>query len=184
MTHNFEDLKKRMDGAINALKHSLNGLRTGRASTALLEPIKVDAYGNYTPINQVGTISVPEPKLIVVQVWDSSLVRATEKAIQDAGLGLNPISDGQVIRVPLPDLSEQRRKELCKKAHEYSEQAKISVRNIRRDGMDELKKLEKDKELSEDESKSKSDELQKITDEFIKKIDATVVDKEKEIMQV
>lgn len=184
MNANFEDLRKRMDGALHSLKHSLNGLRTGRASAALLEPIKVDAYGSLMPITQIGSINVPEPKLIVVQVWDASLTQATEKAIMNAGLGLNPIVDGQLIRVPLPDLSEQRRKELCKKAHEYSEQAKISIRNIRRDGMDLLKKQEKDKQISEDDYQVKSEEIQKITDEFTKKIDTTVADKEKEIMHV
>jgi ribosome recycling factor len=178
------DMKKRMDGAIHSLKHSLNGLRTGRASASLLDPIKIEAYGSYMPITQVGTINVPEAKLITVQVWDKSQVSAVEKAIRDSGLGLNPMSDGNLVRVPLPDLSEQRRKELCKKAGEYAEQSKIAVRNIRRDAMDGFKALEKSKEISEDEFRAKSDEVQKITDDFTKKIDQTVSEKEKEIMTV
>lgn len=180
----IDDIKKRMDGAIAALKHSLNGLRTGRASAALLDPIKVEVYGSYMPINQAATINVPEAKMITVQVWDRSQVSAIEKAIRDSGLGLNPMAEGNLIRVPLPDLSEQRRKELCKKSHEYAEQAKIAIRNIRRDGMDSFKTMEKNKEMSEDDARSRSDEVQKITDEFIKKVDTTTAEKEKEIMTV
>jgi ribosome recycling factor len=180
----ISDLKKRMEGAIHSLKHSLNGLRTGRASAALLDPIKIEAYGSYMPITQVGTVNVPEPKLITVQVWDRSQVSAVEKAIRDSGLGLNPMSDGNLVRVPLPDLSEQRRKELSKKAHEYGEQSKIAIRNIRRDGMEGFKALEKDKKISEDESRNRSEEVQKITDEFIKKAEQSVAEKEKEIMTV
>lgn len=178
------DLKKRMEGSVNSLKHSLNGLRTGRASVALLDPIKVEAYGQVMPLNQVGTVSAPEAKLLVVQVWDAGLVHAVEKAIYNSGLGLNPMSDGQLVRVPLPDLSEQRRKELSKKAHEYGEQARISIRNIRRDGMEAFKKLEKDKQISEDEHHKKSEEVQKITDEYSKKVDQAVIDKEKDIMTI
>jgi ribosome recycling factor len=178
------DLRKRMDGGLHSLKHSLNGLRTGRASASLLDPIKIEAYGNFMPINQVGTVSVPESKLITVQVWDKSQVAQVEKAIRESGLGLNPMSDDNLVRVPIPDLSEERRKELSKKAHEYGEQAKIAVRNIRRDGMDAFKKLEKEKKISEDSSHAHCDEVQKLTDEFIKKIEQAVTDKEKEIMTV
>jgi ribosome recycling factor len=178
------DLRKRMDGGVASLKHSLNGLRTGRASASLLDPIKIEAYGNFIPINQAATVSVSDSKLITVQVWDKSQVSTIEKAIRDSGLGLNPMSDGNLIRVPLPDLSEERRKELCKKAHEYGEQSKVAIRNIRRDGMDTFKKMEKDKQISEDESRNRSDEVQKLTDEFIKKIDQAVSDKEKDIMTV
>jgi ribosome recycling factor len=180
----ISDLKKRMEASIHSLKHSLNGLRTGRASMALLEPVKVEAYGQVMPINQVGSISVPEAKLITVQVWDAGLVQAVEKAIYNSGLGLNPMSDGQIVRVPLPDLSEQRRKELSKKAHEYGEQGRISIRNIRRDGMEAFKKLEKEKHMSEDDYHSKCDDVQKITDEYAKKIDQLVAEKEKEIMTI
>jgi ribosome recycling factor len=180
----LEDLKTRMEATIASLKHNLNGLRTGRASASLLDPIKVEAYGNSMPINQVGTVSVPEAKMLVVQVWDKSMVSHVEKAIRDSGLGLNPMSDGNLVRVPMPDLSEQRRKELCKKAAEYGENSKIAIRNIRRDGMDAFKKLEKDKQISEDESRTRSEEVQKITDEYVKKVDQTVTDKEKEIMVV
>lgn len=173
-----------METAIASLKHSLNGLRTGRASASLLDPIKVNAYGSEMPLNQVGTVNVPEPRLITVQVWDVGLSNAVVKAIQESGLGLNPIGEGQVIRVPIPDLSEERRKDLSKKAHEYAENSKIGIRNIRRDGNDHFKKLEKDKAMSEDQSRDACDEIQKITDEYIKKVDATVEEKVKEIMQV
>ena len=160
----FSDLRKRMDGAIASLKHSLNGLRTGRASTALLDPIKVEAYGSLMPLNQVGTVNAPEPQMLSVQVWDAGMVNPVSTAITESGLGLNPIVEGQSIRIPLPNLSEERRKELSKKADEYGENAKISVRNIRRDGMDAFKKLEKDKDISEDELHTHSDQVQKITD--------------------
>ncbi len=178
------DLERRMDGAIQNLKHSLAGLRTGRVSTALLEPIRVEAYGDMMPINQLGTVTSPDPKMLVVQVWDRALAKDVEKAIMNAGLGLNPITEGQVIRVPIPDLSEQRRKELGKKASEYGESAKVSVRNVRRDVMDDLKKAEKGKEISEDELHSHSDEVQKITDKYIKKVEETVADKTKDIMSI
>lgn len=176
------ELRTRMEGSINSLKHNLNGLRTGRASVALLEPISVEAYGSRMPITQVGTINAPESNLLTVQVWDSGLVSAVEKAINNSGLGLNPMPEGNVIRVPIPSLSQERRKELSKKAHEYGENSKIAIRNIRRDGMDEFKKLEKDKAISEDEAHSRADEVQKITDEFVKKVDQAVAEKEKEIM--
>lgn len=178
------ELKSRMDGAIASLQHALNGLRTGRASTSLLDPIKVEAYGSPMPLNQMSTVSAPEARLIVVQVWDSSLAGAASKAIQESGLGLNPITEGQVIRIPIPDLSEERRKDLGKKAHEYAEHAKISVRNIRRDGNEHFKKLEKDKGISEDESRNACDEIQKITDDFVKRIDQAATDKVKEIMTI
>ena len=178
------DLRKRMEGALNSLKHSLNGLRTGRASASLLDPIKVEAYGSLMPLTQVGSVNVPEARLITVQVWDASLTAAVSRAIMDANLGLNPIGEGQVIRIPIPDLSEERRKELSKKGHEYGENAKISIRNIRRDGNEEFKKMEKEKLISEDECHNKCDENQKITDEFIKKIDQAVEEKIKEIMTI
>jgi ribosome recycling factor len=178
------DIRKKMEGALASLKHNLNGLRTGRANVSLLDPIKVNAYGALMPLNQVGTVNVPEPRMITVQVWDTSLTSSVVRAILDAGLGLNPIGEGQIIRVPIPDLSEERRKELSKKAHEYGENAKISVRNIRRDGNDEFKKMEKDKQISEDECRDSCEEVQKVTDEFSKKIDQAVEEKIKEIMTI
>lgn len=178
------DLRKRMDGAIHSLKHALNGLRTGRASASLLDPIRVEVYGTMTPINQVGTVNVPEPQMITVQVWDTSVTQSVAKAINEAGLGLNPIAEGQVIRIPIPQLSEERRKELSKKGHEYGENSKISIRNIRRDGMDDFKKLEKDKLISEDELRTESDNIQKVTDAFIKTVDEVVAAKQKEIMSI
>lgn len=161
------DAQTRMDGAIHSLKHSLNGLRTGRASAALLDPVKVEVYGNFMPLNQVSTISTPEARLISVQVWDKGNTKAVEKAIANAGLGLNPQSDGNLIRIPLPDLSEERRKELAKKAREYAEHAKIAIRNIRRDANDEVKKMEKNAEISEDQQHEYAEKIQKLTDEFI-----------------
>lgn len=180
----IKDITKRMEGAISSLKHSLNGLRTGRASTALLDPIKVDAYGSMMPINQVGTINAPEAQLLTVQVWDNGMIQNVVKAINESGLGLNPMPEGNTIRIPIPQLSEERRKELCKKAHEYGENSKISIRNIRRDGMDAFKKMEKDKEISEDASRTHSDEVQKVTDTFIKKVDSEVSLKEKDILSI
>lgn len=178
------ELKKRMEGAIASLKHSLNGLRTGRASVALLDPIKVEAYGSFMPITQVGTVNAPEAQMLTVQVWDGSMVQNVIKAINEAGLGLNPMPEGNLIRIPIPQLSQERRKDLSKKAHEYGENSKISIRNIRRDGMDAFKKLEKDKQISEDESRSHSEDVQKVTDEFVKKVDQAVAEKEKEIMSI
>lgn len=178
------DLKKRMEGALHSLQHSLNGLRTGRASAALLEPIKVEVYGDMLPISQLGTISVPEPRMIVVQVWDREVAKSVDKAIVASGLGLSPITEGQVIRVPLPDLSEERRKELTKKARDYVEQCKIAIRNVRRDGMDALKKLEKNKEISEDDGKTSSNDIQKLTDDYVKKADSLCNSKCEEIMNV
>jgi len=178
------DAKRRMDGAIETLHKEFSGLRTGRASTSLLEPVMVEAYGSKMPMNQVGTIGVPEPRMLTVQVWDRGLVKAVEKAIQEANLGLNPMSDGQMVRVPLPALSAERRTELAKIAAKYAEEARIAVRNVRRHCMDELKKLEKDHKISQDEHRDYSDQIQKLTDEHVKKIDDTLAHKDKEIKQV
>src|SRR5688572_22159870 len=175
------DLQRRMHGAVEALKHDLGGLRTGRASTSLLDPVHVDVYGANMPINQVATISAPEPRMLSVQVWDRSNVGPVEKAIRSAGL--DPITDGQSIRLPIPDLTEERRKELAKLAHQYAEKARIAVRNVRRDGMDHLKTDEKRHEISQDEHKRLEVEVQKLTDDTIKEIDATMLAKEKEILQ-
>ena len=178
------DLKRRMTGAFDSLKKELSGLRSGRASTALLEPIKVSAYGSLTPISQVGTISVPEPRVISVQVWDKSMVAAVDKAIRNSPLGLNPVMDGQMLRIPIPPLNEERRAEIAKLAGSYSENARVAVRNVRRDGMEGLKRLEKDSVISEDEHKSFSSDVQKLTDNTIKRIDETLKSKQEEIMQV
>ncbi|KAB0539193.1 MULTISPECIES: ribosome recycling factor [Brucellaceae] len=178
------DLKRRMDGAIQSFKHDLGGLRTGRASASLLEPLTIEAYGSTMPINQVAQITVPEARMLSVSVWDKSMVGAVERAIRDSGLGLNPITDGMTLRVPLPELNEQRRKELVKIANQYAEGAKVAVRHVRRDGMDQLKKLEKDGTISQDDSRSLSDKVQKMTDETIVEVDKLLVSKEAEIMQV
>ncbi len=180
----LSDINRRMDGAVEVLRKEFAGLRTGRASASLLEPIVVDAYGSAMPIPQVGTISVPEPRLLTVQVWDQSLVQAVENAIRDADLGLNPMSEGQLVRVPIPDLSEERRTEITKIAHKYAEQARVAVRNVRRDAMDKLKKMEKAGDLSQDAHHDKADEAQKLTDTHTKSIDELLEVKEKEIMQV
>src|ERR1700744_1004602 len=184
MSYNKAELDRRMTGAVGPLKTELAGLRTGRASAALLDPVKVDAYGSIMPINQVGNISTPEPRLITVQVWDKSMVKAVEKAIRDSGIGLNPQTDGQLLRIPIPELNEERRKELVKLAHKYAEAARIAVRNVRRDGMDALKKAEKDGKIGQDEQHKQGDELQKLTDAHVREIDAGVHAKEQEIMQV
>ena len=176
------DLQRRMHGAVESLKHDLGGLRTGRASITLLEPVHVEVYGSNMPLNQVATISAPEPRMLTVQVWDRSNVGVVEKAIRSAGLGLNPVTEGQNIRLPIPDLTEERRKELAKLAGQYAEKAKIAVRNVRRDGMDLLKQDEKKNLISEDERKRLETEVQKITDDTIKDIDATTQAKEKEIL--
>lgn len=178
------DLQKRMNGAVENLRKELNGLRTGRASTSLVETVTVEAYGSTMPLTQVGTVTVPEPRMLSVQVWDKTMVSAVEKGIQNAGLGLNPVTDGQSVRIPLPDLSEERRKELVKVAGRYAEQNKVSVRNVRRDGMDTLKKAEKDGDISKDEMHTQSDKVQTLTDDIIKQIDALLVEKEQEILQV
>jgi ribosome recycling factor len=180
----LSDITRRMDGAREALRREFAGLRTGRASIGLLEPVTVDAYGAAMPLNQVATISVPEPRMITVQVWDRSLAGAVEKAIRGSGLGLNPASDGQLIRVPIPLLSEERRVELSKIAAKYAEQARVAVRNVRRDGMEMLKRMEKDSEISKDEHHLWSEEIQTLTDEHIKEIDETLAQKEEEILQV
>src|SRR5919107_2214735 len=177
------DLKRRMHGAVEALRHDLQGLRTGRASTTLLDPVTVDVYGANMPINQVATVSTPEPRMLSVQVWDRSNVTPVEKAIRNAGLGINPIVDGQTIRLPIPDLTQERRKELAKLAGQYAEKARIAVRNVRRDGMEALKTDEKKHEISEDEHKRLSTEVQKFTDDTIKEIDAAAHAKEQEILQ-
>jgi ribosome recycling factor len=173
-----------MDGAIDALHKEFSGLRTGRASTALLDNIVVDAYGAQMPLNQVGAVSVPEPRMLSVQVWDKGVIKAVEKAIRDSNLGLNPQSDGNVVRVPIPELSEERRIEMSKIAGRYAEQARVAVRNVRRDGMDSLKKMEKDGEISQDEHRARGDDVQEMTDAHIKTIDELVAQKEQEILQV
>jgi ribosome recycling factor len=176
------DLQRRMHGAVEALKHDLGGLRTGRATTALLDPVHVEVYGSNMPLNQVATVSVPEPRMLSVQVWDRGNIGAVEKAIRNADLGINPIVDGQTIRLPIPDMTEERRKELAKLAHQYAEKARIAVRNVRRDGMDHLKQDEKKHEISEDERKRLEHEVQKLTDDTIKEIDDLAHGKEKEIL--
>ncbi|GGO90468.1 ribosome recycling factor [Stakelama pacifica] len=180
--YNKADLERRMAGAVESLKHDLAGLRTGRASVTLLDPVTVDVYGAHMPLNQVGTVSAPEPRMLSVQVWDKSNVGPVDKAIRSAGLGLNPIVDGQNIRLPIPDLTEERRKELAKLAGQYAEKARIAVRNVRRDGMDSLKADEKKGEISEDERKRAETEVQKLTDSTIADVDAAASAKEKEIL--
>ncbi len=179
-----KDLKHRMEQTVEVLKKEFAGLRTGRAHTSLLEPVVVDAYGSSVPLNQVANVSVPEPRMLVVNVWDRSMAKAVEKAIRDAGLGLNPASEGQSIRVPIPPLTEERRTELSKVAAKYTEAARVAIRNVRRDGMDTLKKMEKDGVISQDEHRGHTAEVQAITDEAIKLVDETLKHKEQEIMQV
>lgn len=184
----WSDLKKdvahRMENTVEVLKKEFTGLRTGRAHASLLEPVTVEAYGQHMPLTQCATVGVPEPRMLTVQVWDKGQVKAVEKAIRDSGLGLNPQTEGQMIRVPIPPLNEERRKELQKVAGKYTEQARVAVRNVRRDGMDSLKKLEKDGHISEDEIKKHEKEIQALTDDTIKKIDDALASKEKEILQV
>jgi ribosome recycling factor len=180
--YNKADLERRMHGAVESLKHDLGGLRTGRASANLLDPVTVEVYGSHMPLNQVATVTVPEPRLISVQVWDKSNVGPVDKAIRSAGLGLNPIVDGQTMRLPIPDLTEERRKELAKLVGQYAEKAKIAVRNVRRDGMDSLKVDEKKGEISEDERKRHEGDVQKLTDGTIADIDTAAASKEKEIL--
>jgi ribosome recycling factor len=180
----IKELSRRMDGALDVLKKEFGGLRTGRASTSLLEPVTVEAYGSTMHLNQLANVSVPEPRLLVVQVWDRSMVKAVEKAIRESGLGLNPQTEGQTIRVPIPDLTEERRKELSRVAAKYAEQARVSVRNVRRDGLDPLKKKEKDGEITQDEHRKLQHDIQALTDEYIKKIDDALHQKEREILQV
>src|ERR1700685_2172843 len=173
-SYSKDELDRRMNGGVAALKSELSGWRTGRASAALLDPVKVEAYGNAVPINQVGSIGTPEARMITVQVWDKGLAKAVDKAIRDAGLGLNPQMDGQLLRIPLPELNQERRKELSKLASKYAEAARVAVRNVSRDGMDLLKRLEKDHKIGEDEHHKHGDELQKITDAHIKEIDSAL----------
>ena len=179
-----KDLDRRMEGALEALHKEFGGLRTGRASTSLLDSVMVNAYGSAMPVNQVGSISVPEARMLSIQVWDKGLVNSVEKAIMESGLGLNPSSDGTLVRVPLPQLTEERRAELAKVAGKYAEDARIAVRNVRRHAMDELKKMEKDGDISQDEQHDHADEDQKLTDAHVKKIDDTLANKEQDIMQV
>ena len=186
MSHSTDmaDLKRRMDGAVSVLRSELGGLRTGRASASLLDPIQVDAYGAAMPLNQVGTVAVPEPRMISVQVWDRGLVSAVDKAIRESSLGLNPVVEGQLLRIPIPELNAERRQELVKVAHKYAEQAKVAVRHVRRDGLDTLKKEEKEGGMGEDESHGLADQIQKLTDGSIVEIDELLAQKEGEITQV
>ncbi|MFT4001880.1 MAG: ribosome recycling factor [Rhizobium sp.] len=180
----LKELKRRMDGAIAAFKSDIASLRTGRASANILDPVVIEAYGSRMPLNQVANITVPEPRMLTVSVWDKSMVGAVERAIRESNLGLNPIMDGQNLRIPLPELNEERRRSLVKVAHEYAEKAKVAIRHVRRDGMDGLKKAEKDGVIGQDESRSLSERVQKMTDETISEVDRLLADKEKEIMQV
>ena len=182
--HDINELKRRMQGAIGVLKSELGGLRTGRASASLLDPVQVEAYGTHMPMSQLATVSVPEPRLLSVQVWDRSMVHAVEKAITNSNLGLNPQTEGQVIRLRIPELNEERRKELVKVAHKYSEAARVAVRHVRRDGIDIVKKLEKDHQISKDEHERFSNDIQKVTDQMIQEIDQMLASKEKEILTV
>ncbi len=186
MQGNFDlaDLKRRMHGSVSVLRTEFSGLRTGRASINILEPVMVDAYGASMPLNQVATVSVPEARMIAVNVWDKSLIGPVDKAIREADLGLNPIVDGQNLRIPIPELNAERRQEMVKLAHKYAEQARVAVRHVRRDGMEHLKRLEKDHEISQDEQRQHSDEVQKLTDATIAEIDETLSVKEQEVLQV
>lgn len=177
-------LERRMQGAISVLKQEFGGLRTGRASASLLDPVTVNAYGSRVPLNQVATVSVPEPRMISVQVWDKSQVSAVEKAIRESDLGLNPVVDGTMLRLPIPEMNEERRKEMAKVCAKYAEQARVAVRNVRRDGMEQLKKQERDGEIGKDEHHTLADDVQALTDKYIAEIDAALAEKEKEIMQV
>ncbi len=184
MSFDKADLQHRMDGAVNQLQKEYSGLRTGRASTNLLEHVMVEAYGGMLPLNQCGSVSVPEPRMLSVTVWDGTISKAVEKAIRDGGLGLNPIAEGTVIRVPIPQLTEERRKELIKVAAKYAEDARVAIRNIRRDGMDHLKRAQKDGDITEDDLKRNGDEIQKLTDAAIKRVDDMLSHKEKDMMVV
>lgn len=180
----LKDLRRRMDGAVEVLRKEFGGLRTGRASASLLEPITVAAYGGTLPLNQVANVSVPEPRMITVQVWDRGMVKAVDKAIREAGLGLNPQTEGQVIRVPIPDLNEERRRELTRVTAKYAEQARVSVRNVRRDGVDLLRRREKDGDISQDQQRKLQQDVQHLTDDYIKRIDEALAQKDREILQV
>ncbi len=179
----IDDLERRMDGAMNALRTEFASLRTGRASASMLDPVMVDAYGSTMPLNQCGTVNVPEPRMVTVNVWDKSLVNAVDKAIRNSGLGLNPVMDGTILRLPIPELNEERRKELTRVAAQYAENARIAIRNVRRDGMDQIKKA-KDAHMSEDDQKIWHDEIQELTDKEIAKVDEALEAKQEEIMQV
>ena len=178
------ETKRKMQGAIQSLKQELSGLRTGLASAALLEPVMVTAYGQTMPLNQVATVTVPEPRALAVQVWDKGMVSAVDKAIRDANLGLSPTVEGQILRIRMPELNEQRRKEMVKIAHKYAEEGRVAVRHVRRDGIDQLKKSLKDKLITEDDEKRLTTEIQKVTDQFVSDVDAALAAKEKEIMQI
>ena len=180
----LKDLRRRMDGAIEVLRKEYGGLRTGRASASLLEPVQVPAYGGTVPLNQVASVNVPEPRMITVQVWDRGVVKAVDKAIREAGLGLNPQTEGQTIRVPIPELNEERRRELTKVAAKYAEEARVAVRHVRQHGIEALRKLEKDSEISQDEQRKVQSDIQRLTDDHIKRIDETLAQKDKEILQV
>jgi len=180
----LNDLGRRMDGAIDVLRKEYGGLRTGRASTSLLEPVQVPAYGGTVPLNQVASVNVPEPRMITVQVWDRGLAKAVDKAIREAGLGLNPQTEGQVIRVPIPELNEERRRELTKVAARYAEEARVAVRKVRQHGIEALRRLEKDSEISQDEQRKVQGDIQHLTDDHIKRIDETLAQKDTEILQV
>ncbi|MFN8704675.1 MAG: ribosome recycling factor [Rhodospirillales bacterium] len=183
-TAEIDDLRRRMTGSLDVLKKEFSGLRTGRASASLLDPVTVDAYGSQMPLAQCGTVGTPEPRMLTVQVWDKGLVKAVEKAIRDAGLGLNPMADGQLVRIPMPPMTEERRKELLKIAKNYAEAARVSVRNVRREGMDALKALLKNGKVTEDENRKRQPDIQTLTDDFIKKVDEAMAVKEKDIMAV
>lgn len=184
MAFDLNELKRKMEAAVEALKKEFSGLRSGRASTGMLDPVQVESYGAMMPLNQVANISAPEPRMLTVTVWDRSMIAAVEKAIRDSGLGLNPQTEGSTIRLPIPPMTEERRKDMVKVAGKYAEASKVAVRNIRREGMDQLKKLEKDSKISEDERERHEKDVQKATDELIAKIDLTTQHKEKEIMEV
>ncbi len=183
-TAEIDDLRRRMTGSLDVLKKEFSGLRTGRASASLLDPVTVDAYGSQMPLAQCGTVGTPEPRMLTVQVWDKGLVKAVEKAIRDAGLGLNPMADGQLVRIPMPPMTEERRKELLKIAKNYAEAARVSVRNVRREGMDALKALLKNGKITEDDNRKRQTDIQTLTDDFIKKVDEAMAGKEKDIMAV
>ena len=180
----IDDLNRRMDGAIASLRTEFASLRTGRASASMLEPIMVESYGQLTPINQVGTVNVPEPRMVTINVWDKSMVQKVEKAIRDSGLGINPQLNGTIIMLPIPELNEERRRDLTKVAGTYAENARVSVRNVRRDGMEQVKGWDKKSEISEDEAKQAEVEIQKLTDQYVKQVDVALVDKEKDIRTV
>jgi ribosome recycling factor len=180
----LKDLRRRMEGAIEVLRKEFGGLRTGRASASLLEPVMVAAYGGTMPLNQLATVSVPEPRTITVQVWDRAMVKAVDKAIRESGLGLNPQTEGQVMRVPIPDLNEERRRELTKVTARYAEQARVSVRNIRRDGIESLRRQEKDGDISQDQQRKLQQDIQHLTDDYVRRVDEALAQKDKEILQV